>query len=386
MDFPRFPRFPLVLLLAIGLMAANTAASSAQNIPRPNNKPANESVEPEEPQDKSASKSLAAEPCYLPKPLCGDRPDYGAYWNDKGNNEKKSLLHGFDVGMNAAWQASYLEGEEAGAIRASIFDRRISTAETYAGKDIEQMVKYFDRLYADPKNAYIDWMYSWMLASLHYQELNISDGRDNDENYLVSFLQRYGELPGWIRVVDIKDVDLLEVEVLVPEPFRLTVKLRGISTKNGAGKEMTDAQRDRAIKFMRGLAATRGYPFKDCSCTEMVRPQLFYGSSLFTSNGTLEAIMRINEKDFCLTKGEVSAAALDPDSDQKSMVLNDVLLRLGLAYMDEGVLAYEESDRFQEASDYAVSKGNNLYGASRPTLAERIIRQGPKIVNQNCLP
>jgi hypothetical protein len=323
-------------------------------------------------------------PCQLPKPLCSDRPDYGTYWNNLSDSERENILHGFDIGLSASWQTSYLEGESAGAIRSSIFDRRQNIGEIYAGSAIAGMVKYFNGLYADPKNTYIDWMYAWLLASISYQDQN-SGTAQSDAPYLTKFLQSYGELPGWVHITDVKDVNLLEIEVLIPEPFKVLVRLRGVSTKDGDGTEMTQAQKDRAIKFIKGFAATRGYPFKNCSCTEMVRPQMFYGSRFFDANGVIEAFVRINESGFCLMHDEVKAADLDKD-DQDGIVLNEVLLRQGLAYMDDGILAFEEADRLQSAADYAMQQRYNLYGTVRPKPAEKMIRENPKPVNQNCLP
>lgn len=335
--------------------------------------------------EKQSDKIAAEDMCVLPEPLCGDKPKFGKYWNDLNETQRKIMLQGFDVGLSAAWQTSYLEGEEAGSIRGGIFDRRLNIGETYAGVGIEEYVDYFNKLYADSANETIDWSYAWMLASLSLQSLD-SDTADRNELHLKKFLQTYGELPGWVRIVGVKDVNLIEVEVLVPEPYHLNVKLRGVANKFADGTEMTAEQKSRATSFIKGLGATRGYPFENCGCTEMVRPQLFYGSNLFTSDGTLEAYVRISESSFCLIKDEIQArelVAIKPDS---GIVLNETLLAGGLSPIDEESSDYIESDKMMQAVDNARRKGLNIYGKSRIAAVEKIIKQGAKPVNQNCLP
>jgi len=294
-------------------------------------------------------------------------------------------LHGFDIGLSAAWQTSYLEGGDAGAIRSAIFDRRLNIAETYAGVGIEYIVEYFNKLYADSANDTIDWSYAWLLSSLAFQEEN-NENSVRESLYLKKFLQTYGELPGWVRIVGVKAADLIEVEVLVPEPYHLTIKLRGVADKNSDGQSMTDDQKDRSKKFIAGLAATRGYPFDSCRCTEMVRPQLFYGGQLFTADGTLQAYVRINENNFCLIKDEVDSDHIAPNRNDNSFVLNEVLLTSGLAYLDEESSDYQESDRLSQNIDAAQQKGLNIYGKSKIPAIERVIKQGAKPINQNCLP
>lgn len=373
----RFPGF-LVVFFAVVIFAAAPSFADENKKTDVIEKVANNSED-------AVSKPNAEIPCDLPAPLCGDKPKYGAFWNSLDDQEKKAMLHGFDIGLSAAWQTSYLEGGDAGAIRSSIFDRRLNIAETYAGIGIEYIVDYFNKLYSEPVNNLIDWSYAWLLASLSYQE-------DNDETigreslFLKKFLQTYGELPGWIRIIGVKAPNLIEVEVLVPQPYHLTVKLRGVSDKNGDGSVMTAEQSERAIKFMSGLAATRGYPFQNCKCTEMVRPQLFYGGQLFTADGTLEAYVRISENSFCLIKDEVDSDHIAPGRADNSFVLNDVLLTSGLAYLDEESSDYQESDRLAQNIESAQAKGLNIYGKARIPAIEKVIKQGAKPLNQNCLP
>ena len=324
--------------------------------------------------------------CDLPQPLCGDKPKFGTYWNSLSDSERRFMLRGFDVGLSAAWQTSYLEGEEAGAIRSSIFDRRLSIGETYAGYGIAPYLDYFNKFYADAVNDTIDWSYAWLLASLA-GTADAADQNNHDELYLRKFLQTYGEFPGWVRIVDVKDVNLIEVEVLVPEPYRMVVRLRGVSAKGADGAEMTPEQKDRAMRFIKGLTATRGYPFKNCGCTEMVRPQLFFGGGFFTPDGVMQAYMRINESGFCLIRDEVASQEISRDSlAATGFVLNELLLTSGLAYMDEDFTDYGESDHVMQNVDDARNRGLNLYGKLRNPAIEKIIKQGAKPLNQNCLP
>ena len=213
-------------LLVLGLWLSIVPASLAQE---------------ENVQDQPSPAAIEKESniCQLPEPLCGDKPKFGSYWNELGDSDKKSLLHGFDIGLSAAWQTSYLEGEEAGAIRSGVFDRRLSIGETYAGVGIDKIVEYFDKFYSDAANDTIDWSYAWLLASLTGMDENSADKSNHDEIFLKKFLQTYGEFPGWIRVVDVQDVNLIEVEVLVPQPYRMPVRLRGVSAKNADGGELT---------------------------------------------------------------------------------------------------------------------------------------------------
>lgn len=324
--------------------------------------------------------------CALPAPLCGDITDFGAYWQSIAPEQRLSLLRGFDIGLQAAWQTSYLEGEEAGGIRAGIFDRRLSQNEIYAGIGLEFYLDYFNKLYADAKNAAIDWNYAWLLASLASQAANNTDADNHDEVFLKQFLQTYGELPGWVRMVEVLSPDTIEVEVLVPEPYRLPVKLRGVSTQNAEGQSMPTEDAARAVQFMRGLATTRGYPFENCGCTEMLRPQLYYGGSLFTKDGVLQAYVRINENYICLAKSEVSIADISQSPQNLSMVLNEILLTNGLVYLDEQSNDFLESDRLLQNLDTARGAGLNIYGKKRNQAIERVITQGPKPLNQNCLP
>ncbi|TAH36495.1 MAG: hypothetical protein EYC62_02290 [Alphaproteobacteria bacterium] len=328
---------------------------------------------------------LSQDVCTLPESLCGDKPKFGTYWNSLSDSERKIMLQGFDIGQTSAGQTSYLEGQEAGNIRAGILDRRMNIGETYAGVGIELFVDYFNKLYADAANNSIDWSYAWMLASLSFQNETTESG-DNDELLLKKFLQTYGELPGWVRIVDVKDVNVIEVEVLVPEPYRLSVRLRGVSLKGGEGKILTEDQKQRGIKFIRALAATRGYPFENCNCTEMVRPQLFYGSNLFSADGMLEAYVQINEANFCLLKDQVKATDFQPGKIDDGFVLNEAILEAGLAYMDEESSDYVESDKLMQNIDVAKDRGLNIYGKKTIPAIERMIKQGPKPVNQNCVP
>lgn len=387
-----------LMVVTLALILAQPMPSLAQTIMDKDKK--TETAKPEKNKSETKSEKTAQKkaeeefneevtpdaPCTLPEALCGDKPKFGTYWNNLSDAERKWILRGFDVGLSAAWQASYLEGGDAGSVRSGILDRRLNISETYAGIGIDAMVTYFNNFYADAKNDTIDWSYAWLLASLAYQEKNERDRPDHDERFLKNFLQTYGELPGWVRIIDVKDVDLIEVEVLVPEPYHLLVKLRGVTSKTVDGTEMTRDQKERAVRFIKGLAATRGYPFKGCGCTEMVRPQLYYGANLFTGSGTLEAYVRISESNFCLLKDEVFSGNLIGASTDNSFVLNEVMLASGLAYMDDESSDYQESDRLMQSIDVARDKGYNIYGRAKLPPIEKIIKQGPKPLNQNCVP
>ncbi len=389
--------FIIVMLLGAGCFAAPWALAQTDSAvaekKSPDVKPdvkaevnsKEENAKTEEAQTATSQAPLAQDVCALPESLCGDKPKFGSYWNSLSDSERKIILQGFDVGLTAAGQTSYLEGQEAGNIRSGILDRRMNMGETYSGLGIELFVDYFNKLYTDPANNNIDWTYAWMLASLSIQN-EIVEGGDNDEAMLKQFLQTYGELPGWVRIVDVKDVNVIEVEVLVPEPYRLSVRLRGVSLKGGDGKTLTDDQKQRGIKFIKSLAATRGYPFENCNCTEMVRPQLFYGANLFAADGTLEAYVRINEANFCLLKNEVSATEFHRGNADDGFILNEAILENGLAYMDEESSDYVESDKMMQNIDRAKDKGLNIYGKKTMAPVERMIKQGPKPVNQNCVP
>ncbi len=327
--------------------------------------------------------------CALPQPLCGDKPNFGEYWNSLSEDTKKQILHGFDIGLSAAWQTSYLEGEEAGGIRASVFDRRLNLAETYAGTGIDFMVRYFDDLYGDAENSYIDWAYAWLLASLTFQEQNQVEEQKKQASYLGKFLRKYGELPGWVRITDVLAIDRLRVEVLVPEPFQIDVKLRGISAVGSDGKPVAQEQTQRAAKFIRALTSARGYPFEDCSCTEMVRAQLFYGSNFFTADGMLEVYIRFNESSFCILKEELPSKEivdLIGSAGNRGFVLNDALIAIGLAHAEDANAGLPEADRLFQFTENAKEKGYYSYGKNVIPTVEKIIRQGPKPVNQNCLP
>ncbi len=381
---PPMRRFFPVLLLLMTLTATSVAIAQSELPPEPETEILPPTVvetlgEHDSPPDNKLE-------CTLPKPLCGDKPDFAAYWQSMERSDRLSLLKGFDIGLQAAWQASYLEGGEAGSIRGSIFDRRLNQNEIYAGVGLDFFLDYFNKFYADAPNANIDWGYAWLLASLAYQQANNPDQGVQDELFLKKFLQTYGELPGWVRIVDVLAPDKIEIEVLVPEPYRLAVKLRGVSVQNADGEAMTPEAQSRAMDFIRGLAATRGYPFDDCGCTEMVRPQLFYGGSLFTKDGTMQAYVRISEGHICLLKSEVSARELNPGSTDQAMTLNEALLINGLAYVDEQSSDYLESDRLLQNVDAARARGLNVYGSKRSPVIERVIKQGPKPINQNCLP
>lgn len=371
------------LFLLIFCIATPVLAQDA--LPQP---PEGEVIPPTITEPPASDPTAAAEDeiCTLPAPLCADKPDFAAYWQSLPESERLSLLQGFDIGLQAAWQASYLEGGEAGSIRGNIFDRRLNQNEIYAGLGLEFFVDYFNNFYADPKNRTIDWGYAWLLASLHYHNANNPDLGNQDEVFLRQFLQTYGELPGWVRITAVLAPDTIEVEVLVPEPYRLPVKLRGLSVTDSDGNPMRAEDQERAMAFIRGLAATRGYPFENCGCTEMVRPQLFYGGALFTKDGTMQAYVRLGEGHFCLLKSEVAARSLYPANSDQGLTLNQVLLVNGLVPMDEQANDYAESDQLLQAVDAAHTKQWNIYGGKRNPVIERVITQGPKPINQNCLP
>lgn len=322
------------------------------------------------------------EVCDFPPAFCTSPYAYGDYWNSLRGFEKEKIIHGAQIGLLSAWQIDSLEGNEGGSMRPALLDRGQNIVEVYSGQNIKQLAEYFDRLYNDPANRAIDWTYALMLATLAEQEQNPEGAAKSQEAYFKAFLRQYGELPVYAHIIKVLTPDMLEVEVLLPEPYRLPLKLRGIDIEG-----LDEPAQARAQKFIEGLNATRGYPFENCTCTDMVRPQLIYGAKLFTDDGKLQAYLRFNENSFCLAKGEVQASDLQGgEGNNRGLNLNDILLRFGLAKVAEAELDAEEAAALRATQSYAIGKKYYLQGGAKNPAVEKVLKQGPKPLNQNCLP
>lgn len=226
----------------------------------------------------------------------------GNCWNTLAQIQKQSIIRGIWSGIKIGDMKQALIGNTFHLI----FDHTSAPASTNVG----DYVDYIDKLYSFPVNREISWPYAYLLAVLWAK-----DDDSNDRLTLIRFLRDNEELPTYVNLVNIQDIDRLVIE---SNNKQYELKLAGISTAN-----LDQKDKERATALLNKFKSMTWF-----SCGgEAPTLELRYIDEFFYKDGTLTAHVYPMQSFICLGNEKLSIQ----EGLGFNASLNQILVRKGLA-------------------------------------------------------
>jgi len=294
-------------------------------------------------------------------------PGNGDSWVSLNASEKMHLIRGIELSREFRHNSLLYIGKFD---HFGLGDKDFYEFPSYI--NVDDIIKYYNRLYSDFSNRNIRWIDAFQLAATFFR-----NDDSNDHGYLLEFFRMGKTIPKTGRIEKILSADtLLITDIKKNDRFKL--KLFGIDTES-----LTNYQWNRIFYFLLSISR-QGDGSKSIV-------NLKFPVDFFDANGILNGVITmLPSSTFLINKREVKLKYLPYVSDYQFLDINSFLIMVGLVYpiahFDKkwGILIddrkpimspYDESD-LKFYSSLAKKSELYLYGSRALVVVEEFIENG----------